>query len=297
MAPRIPNLFLVGAMRAGTTALHHALDAHPQISMSTYKEPAFFADPAELAADSRTVSDAGYAANPSRYLELFAASGDAAYVGESSTHYTKLPRVGGVAARIADFSPDARIVYLVRDPVERTLSHYRYAVRKKSERRACLDAVHAGSIYCSVSHYAMQLEPYLEHFGHDRIHVCVLERLRDDAATELGGLYRWLGLDVPELDHGFERRNSVGADVLVSQGPTVLHAIGRSAGYQRLARRVLPDAVRTGARRLLYRPLSDEEVRDPLVLDHLRFVHEPQVVELERMLGRTFPDWATLRPE
>ena len=60
MTQRIPNLFLIGAMRSGTTALHEVLGNHPQIFMSDVKEPAHFADPAELAMDSRVASAAGF---------------------------------------------------------------------------------------------------------------------------------------------------------------------------------------------------------------------------------------------
>ena len=60
----------------------------------------------------------------SDYLRLFAAAGDATVIGESSTTYAKLARHAGVARRIADFNPDARIIYIMRDPIKRIESHY-----------------------------------------------------------------------------------------------------------------------------------------------------------------------------
>lgn len=292
MAQRTPNLFLVGAMRAGTTALHEVLGAHPDIFMSPFKEPAFLTDPVELARDSRITAAAGYAGNRGRYLELFADAGGEAYVGESSTHYTKLPRITGVPERMAAFAPDARIVYLVRDPVARTLSHYRFAVRRKDERRPCLEALQAEPFYCEVSDYARQLQPYLDRFGPRRVRVVVLEALATSPDRELGGLYDWLGVPGTHSDAVFPRRNESAPRLTRARGPEVLHRIGRSGRYQRLARAAVPSRLRTAVRALLSSSVASDETSDPEVLAYLRRIHRPQVAAFERLTGRTFPEWA-----
>jgi Sulfotransferase family len=110
-----PNLFIIGAMKAGTSSLHSYLGAHPQIFMTEVKEPAFFEDPAHR---KRPKEGIGYWNNLSHYLELFALTGDRPVVGESTTDYTKLPLKTGVARRIFDFNSDARLIYLMRDPIE-----------------------------------------------------------------------------------------------------------------------------------------------------------------------------------
>lgn len=291
MTGRFPNLFLVGAMRAGTTALHEALDAHPQIVMSDFKEPAFFADPVELAYDSRIVSTAGFAGDLDRYLGLFATSDRAVYRGESSTHYTKLPRITGIPERIFAASPAARIVYLVRDPIERTLSHYRYAVRVKEETRPCLVAVQSDPIYCSVSDYARQIAPYLELFGDDGVFVAVLEDLMEAPEGTLTSLLTWLGLPMPDSGLPFLRRNALGG-VSRARGPDMLHRIGRTASYQRLARHVVPGRVRTAVRTRLQEPVKKHEVRHPAVIEYLRAVHGPQVASFRALTGRRFERWS-----
>jgi len=297
MGKRTPNLFLIGAMRCGTTALHEVLDRHPDIFMSQFKEPAFFADPAQLAVDSPTIREAGIAGNRGAYLALFAGASDERYLGESSTHYTKLPRITGVAERIAELSPQARILYLMRDPVERTVSHYRFAIKKRTERRSLLDAVRSDPLYIAVSDYAAQLQPYLDVFGGDRIWVGTLETMIADPAGELLRLHRWLGVTPPEGDPGpFPVRNTISGSVAVARGPETLHRIGQTPSYQRVARRVAPGWVRSIVRRTLTRPLHANELSDPAALDQLRSMLVPRVAALETLTGRSFPEWTTTFP-
>jgi hypothetical protein len=294
MANRWPNLFLVGAMRAGTTALHEVLDRHPDISMSSFKEPAHFADPSELAIDSAIVSGAGYAGDSRAYLSLFAGAGNVPYLGESSTHYTKLPRLTGIAPRIASRSPDARIVYLVRDPVLRTISHYRFAVYRKRERRSCLEALRSEPFYVAVSDYAMQLAPYLEVFGPKQVHVLTLEDIVADASHEIGHLCAWLGLSKPHPSPTFPQRNET-AEVAKARGPAMLHRVGTTRAYRKVAGAVVPASLRRRVRAVLTTSL-DDGVSDPAVVDFLRDIHEPQVERFEDVTGRTFDRWTTLRP-
>lgn len=293
MGDRIPNLFLVGAMRSGTTALHEVLDRHPDIFMSRFKEPAYFTDPDQLAADSRVVSAAGYAGDRAAYLSLFADGVGHRYRGESSTHYTKAPRITGVAERIAAASPEARILYFVRNPVLRVVSHYRFAVRRKEERRSLVDAVQAEPFYCAVSDYALQLRPYIDTFGRGRIWVGTLEAMTRDPVAELHGLHRWLGLEPGRGDAArFPRLNAIDGTVAAARGPNVLHRIGSTDGYQRVARTLVPPRVRAALRRVLTRPVGGDELGEPTAVDHLREVLAPRIAAFEELMERRFPEWA-----
>ncbi|MDA8347687.1 MAG: sulfotransferase, partial [Pseudomonadota bacterium] len=152
-ALRKPNLFIIGAMKSGTTSLHEYLDTHPQIAMSREKEPGYFVEELSL----RKGED--------WYLSLFEQDARYQYVGESSTHYTKLPLYRGVPERLFRFNPDARLIYIMRDPFDRVISHYWHAVRDVhhgGELRPLLKAVQECPDYLCFSDYAMQLEPYIE---------------------------------------------------------------------------------------------------------------------------------------
>ena len=175
-------------MKSGTTYLNKLLAAHPAIFMCSPEEPSYFVDPKQLRKLWPDTWDAGFWRSEEHYLQLFQSAGEAFLLGEASTNYTKLPLVPGVAERILHFNPDARFVYLMRDPVERTISHYWHMVRFHAERRPILEAVRAEPQYLDVSHYAMQLLPYLNLFGRDHVAILTYEQLdryarSDDAAV------------------------------------------------------------------------------------------------------------------
>ena len=106
--------------------------------------------------------------------------------GESSPHYTNLPRFTGVAERMRELLGDeARIVYMVRDPIDRMLSHYLHNVGGGYESRPLEEALaDPDSAYVARSRYAMQVEPYLEAFGAERVLIVAREELRDDRARD-----------------------------------------------------------------------------------------------------------------
>jgi sulfotransferase family protein len=107
----LPNLIIPGAGKSGTSSLHRALDTHPAVFMSAIKEPHFFSH-----ADR-------YETGREEYEAIFAAAGDAAIRGESSTGYFIFPQV---PQRISSLIPDCRLIFLLRNPVDRALSHYRW---------------------------------------------------------------------------------------------------------------------------------------------------------------------------
>ena len=92
-------------------------------------EPSYFVDPRDLTRIYPDMLRRKLWRSEERYLELFSPAGDARVLGEASTSYTKRPLVPGVVERIAAFNPDARFIYLLRDPVERAVSHYWHMVR------------------------------------------------------------------------------------------------------------------------------------------------------------------------
>src|SRR5262245_27376624 len=130
----LPTFFIIGAPKAGTTSLHHYLDGHPRIQMSSVKEPRFFSVPASgIPEPPDTVNCRD------EYEKLFDPA--VAVRGESSTDYATHPRHQGAPERIRELVPDARFVYMVRDPVERSVSHYRMAAAMLGERRPLQQAL------------------------------------------------------------------------------------------------------------------------------------------------------------
>jgi hypothetical protein len=178
----LPNFLIIGAMKAGTTSLYHYLRDHPQVFMPSLKEPLFF---------SRNW-DKGLG----WYESLFEEAKEAIAVGEASPGYTKYPHVPGVPARIAKLLPDVRLIYLVRDPVDRMVSQYEHRAKGGNARGLSLEeALLNDEAYCNVSSYAMQIDQYLEYFRPDQLLVLKSEDLKTDRIRTLRRVHEFLGVD------------------------------------------------------------------------------------------------------
>ncbi len=279
--PRRPNLFIIGAMKSGTSSLHAYLDAHPEIFMSRQKEPGYF------------LKEFTWGRGEDWYLSLFDGGESCRYRGESSTHYTKLPRFQGAAERLAEHCPDARLIYLMRDPIERIISHYWHMVMSHDEDRPMLEAVQRNPQYLHVSNYPMQLEPWFARFPRDRILTMTFEALVADPDTRLREIFSWLGVDPDFTPENCGRSYNAGAARFVKpRGEGWLNRL-RFSRFWDVASRVVPAPVRALGRRLAEREF--DRSREPIepVIEHLRPRVLPWIHELESLLGREFPEWAT----
>ena len=163
----LPNLIIIGGLKCGTTSIHHYLGLHPEIQMSKPKELNFFVEELNW--------DLGMDWYRARFDDRFAVR------GESSPHYTNLPRFTGVAERIERHCPDAKLLYMVRDPINRVLSHWVHATGAGYESGEMDEVLsRPDCAYVQRSMYWMQLQPYLERFDRDRIEVITAEELQDD---------------------------------------------------------------------------------------------------------------------
>ena len=183
------NLFIIGAMKSGTTTLHDYLSEHPEIFMSQDKEPGFFVDKIWK---NRPRDD---------YEKLFHRATNEKYLGESSTHYTKLPTFPGVAEKIYQYNPSAKILYIVRHPIERAISHYYHNRRDllfSAEKRSIYRAFTEDNTYMAYSNYAMQIEPYLKLFGSNNLLIIVFENIISGSANDLFKIFNWLNIEKPQ---------------------------------------------------------------------------------------------------
>ena len=200
-AGRLPDFVVIGAAKAGSTSLWSYLSAHPQVFMSELKEPEFFND------------ERNWGRGVAWYRDQFKAAGEALVAGEASVRYaTSRPGSSQVPERMAAVIPDAKLVYVVRHPVERMISQWSHNRARYAEPAALEDAL-SMSRYRDVSSYATQLDRFLAHYPPERVHLVVSERLRDDRAAELRRLFEFLGVDpeaviedVAELNRSADRR-------------------------------------------------------------------------------------------
>lgn len=195
-----PNLVVIGAQRAGTTSLHAWLAAHPDIFMSNpVKEPCFFATdlPGERRFAARARDRGWVYSNQAELLKTFMLQGylGEPVIGESSTYYSMdmLSRSHDMARAVAAGHPQMRVIYLVRNPLDRIVSHH--LCRPGGRGDDGLDAfVETTPAALTTSRYAFQLAAYRKHLPDARIAVVVFEELLADPVATLNGLAGFLGL-------------------------------------------------------------------------------------------------------
>lgn len=271
-------------MKGGTTSLHRYLSEHPQVFMTKVKEVDFFTEELNW--------DKGF----DWYARQFADAPHDAKRGEASTSYTKHPRYSGAPARIAEHLPDARLIYVVRDPVERIRSHYQHNVAIGEESRSFEDALTSNPSYIDYSRYAMQIDRYLEHFSQDHLLVITSEDLRNKRAETFKRVLEFIGVDpsveIRSLGQEFyktEERPAYGPLVGAARR-TLKRLFPKSVGLWR--GRFLPDSVK----RRIGKPMAEESrVSSTTVSDdaraHISSQLRDDVARLREFLGEGFDGW------
>ncbi len=169
----LPDFVIIGAMKCGTSTLHAQLAAQKQFFMSEPKEPNYFSD------------DDVYCKGERWYRGLFAGAPQGVIKGESSTHYTKLPTYPQTVERLAALIPDAKFVYVMRDPVDRLVSHYIHEWTQGVITCPIDEAIETHPELVAYSRYAYQLEPFVARFGTARILPVIFEKMTAAPDVEL----------------------------------------------------------------------------------------------------------------
>jgi hypothetical protein len=167
-------------------------------------------------------------------------------------------------------------------------------VRFFGERRDLLTAIREDADYIGTSDYSLQLRPYLSRFGPERVLAVTTEALAAQPAATMAGIYRWLGVDPSyEPSNLAERANETPEVVTQLRGSSGLHRFRHSGLWSTLGPRV-PASLRGLGRQLLEKPVERGAVDAAAAHRYLRPVQRPQVMELEQLLQRRFPEWKTL---
>lgn len=282
-----PNLFIVGAMKSGTTSLHQALSRHPEIFMSENKEPGYF------------VQELNWNKGENWYLSFFAGAKDQKFIGESSTHYSKLPNYQGVCERIYQFNKEAKIIYIMRNPIERAISHYWHNIHLSSlliderfipEKRSIMKALEEEPDFINFSNYALQLKPYQSAFGTRNVFAVTFEKLVNQTNDVLNKLFNWLGLMSVGDSFYLPSVNVRGSDITQIRGHGILHRLRHCQKFNFIA----PFIPAYGKE--LVKKFSVKKVnKDAKDLAQARYYlyqkQREQVLDLEELLGKRFPEW------
>jgi sulfotransferase family protein len=274
----LPNLIVIGAGKCGTTSLQRYLDLHPEVSMARPKELNFF------------VADLNWKRGVSWYEQHFDMGTPVR--GEASVAYTEFPNRPGVPERMAALVPEARLVYLVRDPIERMVSSYVYNTWLGFRLPPFADAVRdlERNAFVTKSRYWLQLGRYLEHFPADRI--CVLDHddLLDRREDVLRRVFGFLGVDATFSSPGFDEIHN-------RTPPTRNRLKGASTRIlQRWVGEAREQRVRVRLGRILGRVPLHARVERPVVDDELRVelaaYFAEDVARLRAFTGQDFAGWS-----
>lgn len=278
----LPTFIIIGAMKSGTTSLHNYLGEHPDVFVSEIKELDYFCG-------QRT-----WRMGADWYTAQFPV--DAPARGESSPGYTKYPGVSGAPERMAALVPDARLIYIMRDPVARIVSHYIDSVSFGREDRS-LDAAMADlsdNHYLACSRYHMQLTRYEGHYPRERILLLTTEQLRDRRTETIAEAFRFIGADDSFTSQGHARVHYTAEEkrrkTRLGYALTAVHrAVGRSS-MRRYLPSFLGDAVRN------FNARTSTEIAAPTMSPALRARLEEaladDVAALRASTGRDFAEWS-----
>lgn len=243
---RRPNFLVIGAMKCGTSTVCRFLELHPQVFMVPNADPDFFSN------------DRVWAQGWPWYESLFAAAADQPMRGEGSNSYTQHARFPHACERIAEHLPEAKLIYIVRDPIARIRSAWGQirADQGDNVHHDINEAVRLRpELFADTSCYWRQLSLYRRHYPDDRIWVGFMEDLKTQPLTFFTDLCRFLGIDTaPADEHHNLHQNPSSAKAV----PTALYSRLRANPLVRgLTRCVLP-TWRYGLRdRLLTKPIRD----------------------------------------
>ncbi len=182
---RMPDFIIIGAMKSATSTLHNQLGAQSGVFMSTPKEPNFFSD------------DEVYSQGIGWYSGLFSDADVEDICGESSTHYTKLPDYPDTIQRLKAAVPQPKLIYVMRDPIDRLISHY---MHQWSQGVISCDIDQAIDDYPELidySCYGLQIKPYLEAFGREAVLPLSFDDLKKNKDKVLNRVGEFIGCTKP----------------------------------------------------------------------------------------------------
>jgi len=279
-----PNLIIVGAQKSGTGSLHHYLNLHPEVSMSETKELNFF------------VETLNWEKGLDWYESRF--TGVQKIHGESSPSYTMYPNFPGVPARMHAILPDARLIYVVRDPLERIVSHYLHQWYGKRQDAPFLELLadpenKKTRHYILTSSYYLQLSQYTEFYDLSKICVISLEDLKNSRPETLGRIYRFL-----EIDDSFlpidstavvnrtqtKLRTNLFGDLLLSDSPAV-------KSLRETTALLLPGSIKARLRSLLGSKQTPPEIT-PEIRQVLGDALRDDISKFRELTGQSFSQWS-----
>lgn len=276
------DFMVVGAQKCGTTSLATQLAAHPAICFCQEKEPGYF----NRVQDWRS-GIAGYHAlyDPKPGQRC----------GEASTMYTFRPEYADTHRRLYEYNPQLKLIYIMRDPVERIISHYSHNLVRNLVNDTPEKAIAQDPTYLDRSRYAMQIAPYLELFGREQILLLLFEEYTANQPATLQTITEFLGI---EQASGIAIEDTV-VHKTVGEYYLKYGAIEEmvKSGLFQAVRPYIPEIFRKGIRRRLSNKLDDKPTFSPALQTELQLKLAEEVATIERLLARPITCWHSAKQD
>jgi len=282
---KLPNFFMVGAGKAGTSSLYFYLKEHPEIYMCPIKEPHFFDDKEKIKEhiDVNLIIDSW-----EEYVNLFKAAQDEKIIGEASTtylHYAE-PR------EIKSVIPKAKILITLRNPIEKVYSHYLMDTRGfliNPYELSFMDAIKKISMFTRLGFYYDRVKRYIEVFGKSDAKILLYDDLKNDTRKVVKEIFGFLGVDTSFIPNIKIKYNTFSVP-----RNKVAYAIWTNKALRKMAEKSLPriviDRVKKSARKFLLnsreKPDMGEEARD-----FLKNLYRNDILKLQDLIQRDLSQW------
>lgn len=270
------DFIVIGAMKAGTTSLYETLKDHPEISFSKVKETHFFSKSTDWKKELP------------KYHELFE-KGEGMIYGEASTSYAFRPQHQNVAEKIYAYNPNMKLIYIVRNPINRSISHYMHSFAKGYTKLSIDEEVKNNAQIIQVSRYYYQIKPYLELFGREQIYFIDFKDFIKDRQSVLKDLADFLGIDPDPLLQIQEQHANP------TIGVVKLHPrFGKFIQWMDPFLKLWPERFRLFVKKLIVnknrvfqeKPKMKEHTKQKIIESI-----EPEIPKLEKLLDKDLSSW------
>lgn len=276
------NTFIVGAPKAGTTSLHYYLQQHPEVCMSAIKEPNFFT--------AANVSDLYYDVDPilnEDDYHLIFSDLKKKVVGEASVSYLYYPLI---ADKIFEYNPKAKIIILLRNPVQRAFSHYLMDKRLGLCNVSLLEIIDNPQKHPQFYHqfvelglYFSQVKRYIDVFGKEHVKLLMYDDLKLKVTSLLSSVFQFLSLDYVQVDTTVRNKFKAPSNSIIS-------ALYRFKFLRSSVNFLVPSRLLRSLKNLLFKESSKPKI-DKEVLRKLALLYNKDIDQLSKLLNKDLSQW------
>jgi hypothetical protein len=299
----LPNFLIIGAPKAGTTALYKFLCQHPQVFMPENKEPGFFAYAGKQPdfsgpGDEYAWTNRWSVTDLEDYQQLFEEGKDAIALGEATTMYLYWPPT---AQNIQHYVPDARLIVMLRNPVDRAFSHYRHLIRDVREweedflKAMELEDERIAQHYAPAWHYrhvglySEQIQRYLSLFSQEQIRIYLYDDFKVQPQAIMQDILHFLEVDADWMPNLQQRHNTSDK---IPKYKWLNKLLTNESVLKKTLRPLIPANIRQPWSAKLYRKF---EVKGPDFQPHYRQALLPlfkdDVLALQDVIHRDLSGW------